>query len=117
MSGTAVGGSAGTPLAAAECRPDALRSAVVITPSPESGAGATRRFCERASVRVLPTDVVVTNAIGEESWYARSGPNGIARLMRLTDPRTRAYLGVELRDADGEARAPAVAVVVRRPAR
>ncbi|WP_329275812.1 hypothetical protein [Streptomyces sp. NBC_01451] len=81
-----------------------LADAVVITPSPASGAGATRRFLETAAVRVLPADVVLTNTVGEERWYARRGPHGIARLVRLTDPRTGACLGVELRDDDRQAR-------------
>jgi len=81
-----------------------LVGAVVIKPSPESGAGATRRFLETAAVRVLPGDVVLTNTAGEERWYARRGAHGIARLVRLTDPKTGARLGVELRDGDGHAR-------------
>lgn len=82
-----------------------LADAVVITPSPESGAGATRRFLETAAVWVLPGDVVLTNTVGEERWYARRGAHGIARLVRLTDPKTGAYLGVELQDGDGQTRA------------
>uniref|UniRef100_A0AAU2A185 Integral membrane protein n=1 Tax=Streptomyces sp. NBC_00093 TaxID=2975649 RepID=A0AAU2A185_9ACTN len=82
-----------------------LADAVVITPSPEPGAGATRRFLETAAVRVLPGDVVLTNTLGEERWYARRGAHGIARLVRLTHPKTGAHLGVELRDGAGQARA------------
>jgi len=78
-------------------------AAVVITPSPEPGVGATRRFLETAAVRVLPGDVVLTNTVGEERWYARRGAHGIARLVRLTDPKTGAHLGVELWDGDGRA--------------
>ncbi|WP_330290428.1 hypothetical protein [Streptomyces sp. NBC_00576] len=81
-----------------------LAGAVVIKPSPESGAGATRRFLETAAVRVLPGDVVLTNTVGEERWYARREAHGIARLVRLTNPKTAALLGVELRDGDGQAR-------------
>ncbi|MEU6222614.1 hypothetical protein [Streptomyces sp. NPDC047042] len=82
-----------------------LAGAVVIRPSPESGADATRRFLETAAVRVLPGDAVLTNTVGEERWYARRGAHGIARLVRLTDPKTGARLGVELRDGEGQARA------------
>ncbi len=81
-----------------------LADAVVITPSPESGAVATRRFLETAAVRVLPGEVVLTNTVGEERWYARRGAHGIAQLVRLTDPKTGARLGVELRDDNRQAR-------------
>ncbi|ELP64235.1 hypothetical protein ACKI1I_35085 [Streptomyces turgidiscabies] len=81
-----------------------LAHASVITPSPEPGAGATRRFRETATVRILHSDVVLTNTVGDERWYARGGTHGIARLVRLTHPKTRAYLGVELRDGDGKVR-------------
>ncbi|MEH0423985.1 hypothetical protein [Streptomyces sp. B21-083] len=81
-----------------------LADAVVITPTPEPGTGATRRFLDTAAVRVLPGDVVLTNTVGEERWYARRGAHGIARLVRLTDPKTGVHLGVELRDGDGQAR-------------
>ncbi|MGY1500200.1 hypothetical protein ACW4TU_27075 [Streptomyces sp. QTS52] len=81
-----------------------LVDAVVIKPSPEADADATRRFLETAAVRVLPSDVVLTNTVGEERWYARRGAHGIARLVRLTNPKTGARLGVELRDGDGQAR-------------
>jgi hypothetical protein len=81
-----------------------LAHARVIAPSPEPGAGATRRFRETAAVRILPRDVVLTNTFGEERWYALGGTHGIARLVRLTHPKTRAYLGIELRDGDGRAR-------------
>ncbi|MDX3747855.1 hypothetical protein [Streptomyces sp. AK08-02] len=81
-----------------------IADAVVIKPSPESRAGATRRFLETAAVRVLPGDVVLTNTVGEERWYARGGSHGIARLVRLTHPKTGALLGVELRDGEGRAR-------------
>lgn len=81
-----------------------LAHARVISPSPEPGAGATRRFRETAAVQILPGDVVLTNTLGEERWYALRGTHGIARLVRLTHPKTRAYLGIELRDGDGRAR-------------
>ncbi|WP_405817423.1 hypothetical protein OG241_23065 [Streptomyces sp. NBC_01390] len=81
-----------------------LARACVIAPSPEPGAGATRRFRETAAVRILPGEVVLTNTFGEERWYALGGTHGIARLVRLTHPKTRADLGVELRDGDGRAR-------------
>ncbi|WP_157857293.1 hypothetical protein [Streptomyces yerevanensis] len=82
-----------------------VSNATVVRPSPEADAGATRRFRETACVRVMPGEVVLTNTVGEERWYARRAAHGIARLVRLTHPKTRECLGIELRDADGQARA------------
>ncbi|WP_028805080.1 hypothetical protein [Streptomyces sp. 142MFCol3.1] len=77
---------------------------VVITPSPEADAGATRRFCRTACVRVLPREVVLTNTVGEERRLGRNGAHGVARLVRLVASKTGEPLGVEFRDGEGEAR-------------
>ncbi|MGR6537036.1 hypothetical protein [Streptomyces rochei] len=76
-----------------------------IRPSPAAGSGATRRFLRTASLRVLPHDVVLTNALGEERRLGRTGAHGVARLVRLVDAGTGEPLGVELRDGQGEVRA------------
>lgn len=82
-----------------------LAEAVEIRPSPAAGGGATRRFLCTASVRVLPHDVVLTNAVGEERWLGRVGAYGVVRLVRLVTRTTGEPLGVELRDGAGETRA------------
>ncbi|WP_316773753.1 hypothetical protein [Streptomyces sasae] len=79
--------------------------AVVITPDPAAGEGATPRFRRTASVRVLPGDVVLTDTVGRERWLGREGAHGVARLVRLVDPGDRQPLGVELRDHGGGVRA------------
>ncbi|MEU9411900.1 hypothetical protein AB0E08_40265 [Streptomyces sp. NPDC048281] len=79
--------------------------AVVITPDPEPGAGATPRFRRTASVRVLPGDVVLTDTAGQERWLGRDGAHGVARLVRLVSAGDRQPLGIEFRDRSGEARA------------
>ncbi|MGW5007385.1 hypothetical protein [Streptomyces parvulus] len=76
-----------------------------IKPSPEAGSGGTRRFLRTASLSVLPREFVLTNALGEERWLGRTGPHGVAQLVRLVDASTGEPLGVEVRDAEGEARA------------
>lgn len=81
-----------------------LAEAVVITPSPGAATRPTRRFRETAAVRILPHDVVVTNAAGEERWLAKGGPYGVARLVRVSAPKSRNPLGVEVRDGQGETR-------------
>ncbi|MHC3474481.1 hypothetical protein ACYF6T_38110 [Streptomyces sp. 7R007] len=82
-----------------------LEEAEVIVPSPEPGAGATRRFCDTAAVRVLPGDVVLTNTVGEERWLPRHTAQGVTHLARMLDPSSGTVLGVELRDRAGAARA------------
>ncbi|WP_369224499.1 hypothetical protein AB5J52_27270 [Streptomyces sp. R39] len=79
--------------------------AVVITPDPAPGEGATPRFRRTASVRVLPGDVVLTDTVGQERWLGRDGAHGIVRLVRLVSAGDRQPLGVEFRDRGGEARA------------
>lgn len=76
-----------------------------IRPSPAAGSGGTRRFLRTASVRVLPHDVILINALGEERWLGRAGTHGVARLVRLVAATTGEPLGVEVRDRAGEARA------------
>ncbi|MFD6491023.1 hypothetical protein [Streptomyces sp. NPDC060188] len=82
-----------------------LAEAALIAPSPQPGSGATRRFLRTASVHVLPSDVVLTDTVGEERWIGRHTGHGVARMARLVDPKTGRPLGVEIRDGDGEARA------------
>ncbi|POX56419.1 hypothetical protein C3489_05035 [Streptomyces sp. Ru71] len=82
-----------------------FEKATVVRPSPEPGGGASRRFVETAAVRILPTDVVLTNAVGEERWLARNTGHGVVRLVRLLDGSSGAFLGVELRDGANAARA------------
>ncbi|MFD8721872.1 hypothetical protein ACFV2H_28740 [Streptomyces sp. NPDC059629] len=79
--------------------------AVVITPDPAAGGGATPRFRRTACVRVLPGDVVLTDTVGRERWLGREGAHGVARLVRLVSPGDRQPLGVEFRDRSGEVRA------------
>lgn len=79
--------------------------AVVITPDPVPGEGATPRFRRTASVRVLPGDVVLTDTLGRERWLGRDGAHGVARLVRLVSAGDRQPLGVEFRDRSGQARA------------
>jgi hypothetical protein len=83
----------------------ALAVAEVIAPAPGEGSGATRRFCDTAAIRILPSDVVLTNTLGEERWILRSGDQGLARLVRLLDPASGAVRGVEFRDRKNVARA------------
>ncbi|MFJ6982529.1 MULTISPECIES: hypothetical protein [unclassified Streptomyces] len=78
---------------------------VLIAPSPEPGAGATPRFLRTASLRVLPDDVVLTDAAGLERWIGRSGSQGVARLVRLVTADSGRPLGVEMRDGNGDTRA------------
>ncbi|MFF9489818.1 hypothetical protein [Streptomyces sp. NPDC014676] len=54
---------------------------------------------------MLPHDLILTNALGEERWLGRTGKHGVARLVRLVDTTTGEPLGVEVRDETGEARA------------
>lgn len=82
-----------------------LAGTTQIGPSPAAGSGGTRRFLRTASVCVLPHDVILTNALGEERWLGRAGTRGVARLVRLVDATTGEPLGVEVRDRAGEARA------------
>ncbi|MFF0204152.1 hypothetical protein [Streptomyces sp. NPDC005017] len=77
----------------------------VIRPSPQPGAGATRRFLGTAAVRVLPSDVSLTSTAGEERRLPRSQAHGATRLTRIVDPSTGATLGVEFRDDTDAARA------------
>ncbi|WP_217548871.1 hypothetical protein [Streptomyces sp. GbtcB6] len=79
--------------------------AVLFTPHPAAGAGATPRFLQTASVHVLPHDVVITDTVGRERWLGRDGAPGVARLVRLVSPGDRQPLGVEFRDGRGEVRA------------
>jgi hypothetical protein len=81
---------------------DPFAQALVLTPSP--AAGATRRFLRKASVRVLPDAVVLTNTLGEERWLGRAGGHGVARLVRLVAPATGKPVAVEMQDRNGEAR-------------
>ncbi|MFF5143911.1 hypothetical protein ACFY6U_29975 [Streptomyces sp. NPDC013157] len=82
-----------------------LAEAMVITPDPAPGEGATPRFTHTASVRVLPGDVVLIDTVGRERWLGREGANGVARLVRIVSRRDRQPLGVEFRDRRGEVRA------------
>ncbi|MFE2532870.1 hypothetical protein [Streptomyces sp. NPDC059371] len=75
-----------------------LTGATVVTPSPMEGSGATRRFHDTAAVRILPKDIVLTDTLGGERWIARGGASGVTSLVRLTDPKSGAVLGVEFRD-------------------
>ncbi|MFJ5729994.1 hypothetical protein [Streptomyces paradoxus] len=84
-------------------RSDPFAGALVLTPSPETGA--TRRFLRKASVRVLPDAVVLTNTLGEERWLGRAGGHGVVRLVRVVAPATGMPLAVEIQDRNGEARA------------
>ncbi|MFF3845416.1 hypothetical protein [Streptomyces sp. NPDC002328] len=84
---------------------DHVAESVLITPSPETGAGATRRFLRTASLRVLPAEVALTDTVGTERRLGRSGPHGVARLVRLVAGSTGQALGVELRDGNGDTRA------------
>ncbi|MGW3127123.1 hypothetical protein [Streptomyces sp. NPDC001123] len=79
--------------------------AVVITPDPVPGEGATPRFRRTTSVRVLPADVVLTDTVGRERWLGRDGAHGVTRLVRLVSAGDRQPLGVEFRDRSGEVRA------------
>lgn len=82
-----------------------FEGAETIAPSPEPRAGATRRFCDTAVVRILPGDVVLTNTLGEERWVSRGGAHGVTRLVRLLDPSSGAVLGVDFRDRGNATRA------------
>ncbi|WP_437071069.1 hypothetical protein [Streptomyces sp. enrichment culture] len=87
-------------------RASAPRNVVtVIGPSPERGASTTRRFQETAAVRILPSDVVLTNTVGQERWLPRDGAHKVARLVRVMDPSSGSPVGVEFRDRHGSARA------------
>jgi hypothetical protein len=86
-------------------RDTSLARATVVLPAPEETAGVTRRFTRTAAVRVLPEDVVLTDTLGGERWIARGGKHGVSSLVRLTDPKSGAVLGVELRDGTNVARA------------
>jgi hypothetical protein len=56
-----------------------------------------------ASVRLFPSDLVVTGETGGERWLPRYGPNGVTTLAEVTaDGRLSR---VELRTADGRPRA------------
>ncbi|MZF86805.1 hypothetical protein [Streptomyces sp. SID5643] len=83
-------------------RPHSFAEALAIKPSPS--AGATRRFLRRASIRVLPDEVILTNTLGEERWLGRACGHGVARLVRLVAPTTGEPLAVEFQDRNGEAR-------------
>ncbi|RZU16929.1 hypothetical protein [Streptomyces sp. BK239] len=78
---------------------------VVITPSPQAGSWATRRFLRTASLQVLCDEVVLTNTVGAERWLGRNGAHGVARLVRLVAGNSGQPLGVELRDGNGDTRA------------
>ncbi|MCX4989244.1 MULTISPECIES: hypothetical protein [unclassified Streptomyces] len=82
-----------------------LADATIVVPAPEEGSGATRRFRDTAAVRVLPQDVVLTDTLGRERWIARGGASGVSSLVRLTDPKSGAVLGVEFRDGADAVRA------------
>ncbi|MEW1778008.1 hypothetical protein [Streptomyces sp. NPDC086777] len=82
-----------------------LCGADVVMPSPESGAGATRRFLDTAALRVLPDDLVITDTVGAERWLPLRRNHGVTRLVRLVEPSSGAVLGVEFRDKQNAARA------------
>ncbi|MFD5537264.1 hypothetical protein ACFWIJ_05245 [Streptomyces sp. NPDC127079] len=85
---------------------DALfAGADVVVPSPESGAGATRRFLDTAALGVLPGDLVLTDTVGTERWLPLRRNQGVTRLVRLVEPSSGAVLGVEFRDKQNAARA------------
>ncbi|MGW1062942.1 hypothetical protein ACWD4F_00260 [Streptomyces aureus] len=86
-------------------RDTSLADATVVVPSPEVHSGATRRFRDTAAVRILPKDVVLTDTLGGERWIARGGVSGVNSVVRLTDPKSGAVLGVEFRDGTNAVRA------------
>ncbi|MFF8868661.1 hypothetical protein [Streptomyces massasporeus] len=59
----------------------------------------------KASVRVLPNEVALTNTLGEERWLGRASGHGMARLVRVVAPGTGEPLAVEFQDRHGEERA------------
>ncbi|MFF3765761.1 hypothetical protein ACFYYR_16975 [Streptomyces sp. NPDC001922] len=77
----------------------------VLTPSPAPGAGATRRFCATAAIRVQPSDIVLVDSLGRERWLPRKGPQAPKRLVRIRAVHGGPPVGVEMRTRDGRLRA------------
>jgi hypothetical protein len=76
-------------------------SAAALAPHP--AGPTTSRFLRTASLRLFPADLVATGEDGEERWLPRSGPTGVAELVRVTVRGRPSRL--ELRTADGRPRA------------
>lgn len=71
--------------------------------APHPARPVTRRFLRIASLRLLPADLVVTDADGAERWLPRSGPVAVTALARITVRGRPDRL--ELRTAEGRPRA------------